>query len=84
MPESVAALPTSAELALEGAAAEAPLAMGAGSGMEIVVGDVVVRPGSGADEELLTRAIRAARAGTGPAAGETGEGAASAGSRVSA
>jgi transposase len=30
--------------------------------VEIVVGDVVIRAGAGADEGLLTRAIRAARA----------------------
>jgi hypothetical protein len=34
------------------------------SGVEIVVGYVVIRPGAGAEEELLTRAIRAARAAT--------------------
>ena len=62
VPESVAALPMFAELVLEVAATEAPAATDATSGVEIVVGDVVIRPGAGADEELLTRAIRAARA----------------------
>jgi transposase len=32
------------------------------SDLEIVVGDIVIRAGAGADEGLLTRAIRAARA----------------------
>ena len=62
VPESVAALPMFAELVVEGAAAEAPAATEATSGVEIVVGDVVIRAGAGADEGLLTRAIRAARA----------------------
>jgi transposase len=62
VPESVAALPMFAELVLDDAAAEAPAAMEATSGVEIVVGDVVIRLGAGADERLLTRAIRAARA----------------------
>jgi hypothetical protein len=30
--------------------------------VEIVIGDVVIRAGTDADEELLTRTIRAARA----------------------
>ena len=63
VPESVAALPMFAELLVEGAAAEAPSAR-PGVEVEIVVGDVVIRTGSGADEGLLTRAIRAARAAT--------------------
>jgi transposase len=62
VPESVAALPMFAELVLEGAAADAPAAAEATSGVEIVVGDVVIRAGAGADEGQLTRAIRAARA----------------------
>ena len=62
VPESVAALPTFAELVLEGAASEAPLAMEATSGVEIVVGDVVIRVGAGVGEGLLMRTIRAARA----------------------
>ena len=62
VPESVAALPIFAELVVEGAAADAPAATEATSGVEIVVGDAVVRVGAGADEGLLTRAIRAARA----------------------
>ena len=56
VPGSVAALPMFAELEVEGAAGEAP----AGVEVEIVVGDVVIRAGSGADEGQLTRAIRAA------------------------
>ena len=50
-----------AELVVEGAAAGEPSARG-GSEVEIVVGDVVIRAGAGADEGQLTRAIRAARA----------------------
>jgi transposase len=61
LPESVAALPTFAELVMEGAAADAPSPRGAPE-LEIVVGDVVIRAGAGADEAQLTRAIRAARA----------------------
>jgi transposase len=64
VPESVAALPMFAELVVEGAAADASAAAEATSGVEIVVGYVVIRPGAGAEEELLTRAIRAARAAT--------------------
>jgi transposase len=60
VPESVATLPMFAELVVEGAAAEAPVR--APSEVEIVVGDVVIRAGAGADEGQLTRAIRAARA----------------------
>ena len=63
VPESVAALPMFAELVVEGAAGEAPPAP-SGVEVEIVGGDVVIRTGSGADEGLLTRAIRAARAAT--------------------
>jgi transposase len=61
LPESVATLPMFAELVVEGAAAEAPPEP-ASSEVEIVVGDVVIRAGAGADEGQLTRAIRAARA----------------------
>lgn len=61
LPESMAALPTFAELVVEGAAADAPSARAAPE-LEIVVGDVVIRAGAGADEGQLTRAIRAARA----------------------
>jgi len=61
VPESVAALPMFAELVVEGAAADASVAR-ATSDLEIVVGDVVIRAGAGADEGQLTRAIRAARA----------------------
>ena len=63
VPESVAALPMFAELVVEGAAAEAPSAR-PGVEVEIVVGDVVIRARSGAEEVLLTRSIRAARAAT--------------------
>ena len=61
VPESVAALPMFAELVVDDTAAEAPLDV-LGSDLEIVVGDVVIRAGSGVDEGQLTRAIRAARA----------------------
>jgi transposase len=61
VPESIAALPVFAELVVDDSAAEAPPARGA-SEVEIVVGDIVIRAGAGADEGLLTRAIRAARA----------------------
>ena len=64
VPESVAALPMFAALVVEGAAADTSAAAAAASGVEIAVGDVVIRPGAAADEELLTRAIRAARAAT--------------------
>jgi len=62
VPESVAALPMFAELVVEGAAAEMPAEMEVSTGVEIVVGDVVIRVGADADEVLLTRSIRAARA----------------------
>ena len=62
VPESMAALPVFAELVIEHATTEAPPATDAVSGVEIVVGDVVIRAGAGADEAQLTRAIRAARA----------------------
>ena len=62
VPESVAALPMFAELVVESGSAEVPPTTEVTSGVEIVVGDVVIRTGSGADEKLLTRAIRAARA----------------------
>jgi transposase len=61
VPESVAALPMFAELVVDDTAAEAPLAV-LGSDLEILVGDVVIRAGSGVDEGRLTCAIRAARA----------------------
>ncbi|WP_209428273.1 transposase [Pararhodobacter sp. SW119] len=61
VPESVAALPMFAELVVDDTAADAPPGV-AGSDLEIVVGDVVIRAGAGADEGQLTRAIRAARA----------------------
>ncbi|MGC9420624.1 MAG: IS66-like element accessory protein TnpA [Rhodovulum sp.] len=61
-PESVAVLPMFAELVVEGAAAKVPAGTAVNTGVEIVVGDVVIRVGSDTDEVLLTRAIRAARA----------------------
>jgi transposase len=60
LPESVAGLPVFAELVVDDAADARPAV--AGSDLEIVVGDVVIRAGAGADEGQLTRAIRAARA----------------------
>lgn len=59
--EGAAALPMFAELVVGDAAADAPSAR-AMLEVEIVVGDVVIRAGAGADEGQLTRAIRAARA----------------------
>lgn len=61
VPESVAGLPVFAELVV----ADPELALSAAGGVpdiEIIVGDVVIRAGAGADEGQLTRAIRAARA----------------------
>jgi len=60
-PESVAALPMFAELFVEGPASDAP-PPGSRSDLEIIVGDIVIRAGAGADERQLARAIRAARA----------------------
>ena len=62
VPESVAALPMFAELVVESAAAGAEMPAGVlvASGVEIVIGDVVIRAGTDADERLLTRAARAA------------------------
>ncbi|AWX94533.1 IS66 family insertion sequence hypothetical protein [Paracoccus mutanolyticus] len=62
VPESVAALPMFVELVVEDASAEAPPAMDATPRVEMVVGDVVIRASADADEVLLTRSIRAARA----------------------
>lgn len=62
VPERVAALPMFAKLVVEGTAAELPAEMGITTGVEIVVGEVVIRASAGVDEELLTRAIRAVRA----------------------
>lgn len=61
VPESMADLPVFAELVVDD---RMPIAMptSAGSSVEIVVGDVVIRAGCSADEGQLTRAIRAARA----------------------
>lgn len=61
LPGNVAALPMFAELVIGDSAADAP-SPGGRSDLEIVVGDVVIRAGAGADEGQLTRAIRAARA----------------------
>ncbi len=61
VPESVATLPMFAELVIEDITADAS-SLGGRSDLEIVVGDVVIRVGVGADEGQLTRAIRAARA----------------------
>lgn len=61
LPESMAALPMFAELMVEGAVPDTSSAP-AEVALEIVVGDVVIRAGAGADEGKLTRAIRAARA----------------------
>ena len=62
VPESVAALPMFAELVVEGPAATMPAETEVTTGVEIVVGDVVIRVGADADEVLLTRSIRAVRA----------------------
>ena len=59
--ESVAALPMFAELVIEDITTD-PSSLGGRSDLEIVVGDVVIRAGVGADEGQLTRTIRAARA----------------------
>jgi transposase len=61
VPESVASLPTFAELVVDDSSAEAAAAV-ARSDLEIVVGDVVIRAGADTDEGQLTRAIRATRA----------------------
>lgn len=61
VPESVAALPMFAELVVDGREDAAPLAAPT-CDLEIVVGDIVIRPGGDASEDHLTRAIRAARA----------------------
>lgn len=62
VPEAVAALPVFAELVVEEPPADAPPPMDAAPGLEIIVGEIVIRAGAGTDETLLTRAIRAARA----------------------
>ena len=63
VPESVAGLPRFAELVVDDAAAEAPASQTLPA-LEIVIGDVVIRARTDADEGVLTRAIRAARAAT--------------------
>lgn len=64
VPESVASLPMFAELVVESAAAGPEMSAGAlvTTGVEIVIGDVVIRAGIDADGGLLARTIRAARA----------------------
>lgn len=64
VPEDVAALPMFAELVVEGPAAAMSVETEVATGVEIVVGDVVIRVGADADEALLTRSIRAVRAAT--------------------
>ncbi|TGN68717.1 IS66 family insertion sequence element accessory protein TnpB, partial [Paracoccus liaowanqingii] len=49
-------------LVVEGPAAAMPADTEVATGVEIVVGDVVIRVGADADEVLLTRLIRAVRA----------------------
>ncbi|WP_121096647.1 IS66-like element accessory protein TnpA [Roseinatronobacter ekhonensis] len=61
VPENVSALPIFAELVVDDSSAGTPSAV-VGSDLEIVVGDIVIRAGAGADEEQLARVIRAARA----------------------
>lgn len=61
MPESVAFLPVFAELVVDDRTTEASAAV-TNCDLEIVVGDIMIRAGAGADEAQLTRAIRAARA----------------------
>ena len=61
VPENIAALPAFAELVVELPPNDASPS-GSLHDIEIVVGDLVIRAGSGADEGQLTRAIRAARA----------------------
>ena len=61
VPESMATLPMFAELVVEDAVAQAPAASSTAPGLEIVVGDVVIRASAGVDEGLLVRSIRAAR-----------------------
>lgn len=63
VPGSVATLPMFAELVVEDREPDVS-ARGGYSGIEIIVGEVVIRAGTGADEGQLTRAIRAARAAT--------------------
>lgn len=64
VPEDVAALPMFAELVVEAPAAAMSVETEVATGVEIVVGDVVMRVGADADEALLTRSIRAVRAAT--------------------
>jgi transposase len=61
VPESMATLPMFAELVVEDAVAQAPAASSTAPGLEVVVGDVVIRASAGVDEGLLVRSIRAAR-----------------------
>ena len=59
VPENVAALPIFVELVVEDSATEASAAV-TKFYLEIVVGDIVIRAGAGADEGQLMRAARAA------------------------
>lgn len=61
VPENIAALPAFAELIVEVPPNDASPSSNLHD-IEIVVGDVVIRAGVGADEGQLTRAIRAVRA----------------------
>lgn len=62
LPESVEALPMFAELVVECAAAEVPAETEGSTGVDIVVGDVVIRFGADTAEVPPTWSIRAARA----------------------
>ena len=53
LPESIAALPVFAEMVVDDSAAGTPSGRGAPE-VEIVVGDVVIRAGAGANEDLLS------------------------------
>ena len=61
VPENIAALPAFAELIVEVPPSDASPSANLHD-IEIVVGDVVIRAGVGADEGQLTRVIRAVRA----------------------
>jgi transposase len=62
LPESVAALPMFAALVVDDSAVDTTARPA--SDLEIVVGDIVIRAGTDADEGHLTRVIRAALAAT--------------------
>ena len=63
VPESVAGLPMFAELVVADPVEEAPSSLTAPA-VEVLIGDIVIRVRTDADEELLTRTIRAARVST--------------------